>query len=416
MGNKNLADEIRDLLDQLGDGGRSIHELDKQRRRLEVEKEELQAALEEAEAALEQEENKVLRAQLELGQVRQEIDRRIQEKEEEFDNTRKNHQRAMESLGASLEAEQRAKGEALRIKNELEIALDHANKANAEGQKAIKRYQGQLRDTIQGFEEQARARQEVMEQAGIAERKANALSGEVEESRALLDSADRAKRQIDSELSDARNAVNEMQVINSKAMHDKRGLESVIHTLQAEIDDSLQQAKNSEEKSKRAMVDAARLADELRAEQDHVSTESRAKRALDTQLNELETRLADAEANAMKGGKNAMAKLEMRIRELEMELGSVQSRTSETYKAFQRAERRVKELQFQQDEDRKNQDRMGELANKLQQKIKTYKQQIEEAEEIAALNLAKFRKAQQELEETEERAKLAGAQMEGMRL
>merc|ERR1712108_128189 len=68
--NKNLADEIKDLLDQLGDGGRSIHELDKQRRRLEVEKEE-------AEGALEQEENKVLRAQLELGQVRQEIDRRV---------------------------------------------------------------------------------------------------------------------------------------------------------------------------------------------------------------------------------------------------------------------------------------------------------------------------------------------------
>merc|ERR1711923_79839 len=326
--NKNLADEIKDLLDQLGDGGRSIHELDKQRRRLEVEKEELQAALEEAEAALEQEENKVLRAQLELGQVRQEIDRRIQEKEEEFDNTRKNHQRAMESLGASLEGEQRAKGEALRIKkklesdiNELEIALDHANKANAEGQKAIKRYQGQLRDTIQGYEEQARGRQEVMEAVGIAERKANAMSGEVEESRALLDSADRGKRQLDAELADARNAVNEMQVINSKAMHDKRGLESVIHTLQAEIDDALQGAKNSEDKSKRAMVDAARLADELRAEQDHVNAEGRAKRAYDSQLGELEARLADAEAAAAKGGKSAMAKLEMKIRELEIELG-----------------------------------------------------------------------------------------------
>ena len=34
--NKNLADEIKDLLDQLGEGGRSIHELDKQRRRLQV--------------------------------------------------------------------------------------------------------------------------------------------------------------------------------------------------------------------------------------------------------------------------------------------------------------------------------------------------------------------------------------------
>jgi chromosome segregation ATPase len=86
--NKNLADEIKDLLDQLGDGGRSIHDLDKQRRRLEVEKEELQGALEEAEGALEQEENKVLRASLELSQVRQEIDRRIAEKEEEFENSR----------------------------------------------------------------------------------------------------------------------------------------------------------------------------------------------------------------------------------------------------------------------------------------------------------------------------------------
>merc|ERR1711892_872600 len=56
--NKNLAEEIKDLLDQLGDGGRSIHELEKQRRRLEIEKEELQAALEDAEGALEQEENK----------------------------------------------------------------------------------------------------------------------------------------------------------------------------------------------------------------------------------------------------------------------------------------------------------------------------------------------------------------------
>merc|ERR1712128_151781 len=37
--NKNLADEIKDLLDQLGEGGRSIHDLDKQRRRLEQEKE-----------------------------------------------------------------------------------------------------------------------------------------------------------------------------------------------------------------------------------------------------------------------------------------------------------------------------------------------------------------------------------------
>merc|ERR1712098_612110 len=89
------------------------------------------------------------------------------------------------------------------------------------------------------------------------------------------------------------------------------------------------------------------------------------------------------------------------------ELGNTQSNTSECTKAYHRTERKVKELEFSQEEDRKNQERMSELANKLQQKIKTYKLQIEEAEEIAALNLAKFRKAQQELEETEDRAKMA---------
>merc|ERR1712012_1119543 len=406
--------EIKNLLDQLGDGGRSIHDLDKQRRRLEVEKEELQAALEEAEGALEAEENKVLRAQLELGQVRQEIDRRMAEKEEEFNSTRKNHGRAMESMQASLESEQRAKAEALRIKkklegeiNELEIALDHANKANNEAQKAIKRYQGQVREAECAYEEASRVRQEMAEKASLAERRANALAGEMEEARALLDSAERGKRQTEAELTDARAAVNEMTTINSKANAAKRSLEGNVHTMQAEIDDMLHQAKNSEEKAKKAMVDAARLADELRAEQDHVTSQLSAKRALEAQMNELEQRLAEANDNAMRGGRAAMAKLESRIREMEIELGNVQGHTSDSQKAHQKAERKIKELSFQNDEDRKNQDRMSDLASKLQSKIKTYKKQIEEAEEIAALNLAKFRKAQQELEETEDRSRLA---------
>merc|ERR1739848_252622 len=342
--NKNLADEIKDLLDQLGEGGRSIHALDKQRRMLEQEKEELQGALEEAEATLEMEENRVLRSQLELANVRQEIDRRVAEKEEEFNNTRKNHARAMESLGASIEAEQRAKGEALRVKkqlegeiNELEIGLDHANKANSEGLKSIKRYQTQLRETIQAFEDEARSKAQIIEQVGISERKAAALSGEVEESKALLDGANRAIRQLQNDIADSRAAVNNMQTINARDMTAKRQLESSIHTLQAEVDGMLVAAKNAEEKSKKAMVDAARLADELRAEQDHATSMGTAKNSLGNQLGELEGRLADAE-NA------AMAKMEGKIRELEAELASTQSRTGEAAKALQGLSARAKSL------------------------------------------------------------------------
>merc|ERR1712088_253187 len=132
--------------------------------------------------------------------------------------------------------------------------------------------------------------------------------------------------------------VNEMTSINSKASSDKRAIEGAVHTMHAEIDDMLQQAKSSEEKAKKAMVDAARLADELRAEQDHTSTQGKAKRALETQLAEVELRLGEANEVAAKGGRNQMAKLESRVRELEIELGSIQAKTGETYKTFQKAE------------------------------------------------------------------------------
>merc|ERR1711972_1002777 len=105
--------------------------------------------------------------------------------------------------------------------------------------------------------------------------------------------------------------------------------------------EELHQAKNSEDKAKKAMVDAARLADELRAEQDHAANQEKAKRTLESQINELENRLAEANEMAMKGGRAAMAKLESRIREMEIELGGVQSKTSESSKAYQKSERRI---------------------------------------------------------------------------
>ncbi|XP_074602160.1 myosin heavy chain isoform X13 [Brevipalpus obovatus] len=412
--NKNLQDEIKDLMDQLGEGGRSVHELEKMRKRLEMEKEELQAALEEAEAALEQEENKVLRAQLELSQVRQEIDRRLQEKEEEFENTRKNHQRALDSMQASLEAEARGKAEALRMKkklesdiNELEIALDHANKANAEAQKSIKKYQQMIKEIQTQLEEEQRARDEAREQYAMAERRCNALHGELEESRQLLEQADRARRNAEQENGELHEANNELSAQNASLSMAKRKLEGEMQALQADLDEMLNEAKQSEEKAKKAMVDAARLADELRAEQEHAQQQEKMRKAMEQQIKELQVRLDEAEQAALKGGKKVIQKLEQKVRELEQELESEQRRHGDAAKNLRKAERRLKELQFQAEEDRKNHERMQDLVDKLQQKIKTYKRQIEEAEEIAALNLAKFRKVQQELEDAEERADMA---------
>lgn len=264
-----------------------------------------------------------------------------------------------------------------------------------------------MKDTQQALEEEQRARDEAREQLGISERRANALQNELEESRTLLEQADRARRQAEQELGDAHEQLNDLAAQNASMSAAKRKLETELQTLHSDLDELLNEAKNSEEKAKKAMVDAARLADELRAEQDHAQTQEKLRKALETQIKDLQVRLDEAEANALKGGKKAIAKLEQRVRELENELDGEQRRHADAQKNLRKSERRIKELSFQAEEDRKNHERMQDLVDKLQQKIKTYKRQIEEAEEIAALNLAKFRKAQQELEEAEERADLA---------
>merc|ERR1719213_1258015 len=140
------------------------------------------------------------------------------------------------------------------------------------------------------------------------------------------------------------------------------------------------------------MIDAARLADELRSEQELAQSLER------------EKRLLEAQANALKGGKKAMTRMDTRIRELESELDAENRRSADAQKNLRKSERRIKELTYQQDEDRKNHERMQGLIDQLQGKIKSYKKQIEEAEEIAALNLAKYRQVQTNLAGSTERA------------
>merc|ERR1711934_1064530 len=116
------------------------------------------------------------------------------------------------------------------------------------------------------------------------------------------------------------------------------------------------------------------------------------KKILEAQCRDAATRADDAEVTALKGGRKAMIKMETRIRELESELDAETRRFGDVSKNLRKSERGIKELAFAADEDRKNHERMQSLIDQLQGKVKSYKKQIEEAEGIAALNLAKYRK------------------------
>jgi len=239
-----------------------------------------------------------------------------------------------------------------------------------------------------------------------ADRRAHSAQNALEEARTLLEQADRARRLIEQELSDTNEQLSDLTCQNQAIAGAKRKLESEMTTLHGDLDEMTSEARMSEEKAKKAMVDAARLADELRCEQEMAQAIERDRKILECQVKDMQSRLDEAETNALKGGKKAMNKMETRIRELESELDAENRRFNDGQKNLRKSERRIKELTFAADEDRKNHERMQGLIDQLQGKIKSYKKQIEEAEEIAALNLAKFRQTQAQLAESEERADL----------
>ncbi|XP_034170109.2 myosin heavy chain, fast skeletal muscle [Pangasianodon hypophthalmus] len=420
--NKNLQQEISDLTEQIGETGKTIHELEKAKKTVEIEKSEIQTALEEAEGTLEHEESKILRIQLELTQVKSEIDRKLAEKDEEIEQIKRNSQRVIESMQTTLDSEIRSRNDALRVKkkmegdlNEMEIQLSHANRQAAEAQKQLRNVQGQLKDAQLHLDEALRGQEEMKEQVAMVERRNNLMLAEIEELRTALEQTERGRKVAEQELVDASERVALLHSQNTSLINTKKKLEADLVQIQGEVEDTVQEARNAEEKAKKAITDAAMMAEELKKEQDTSAHLERMKKNLEITVKDLQHRLDEAESLAMKGGKKQLQKLEARVRELESEVEVEQRRSAESLKGVRKYERRVKELTYQTEEDKKNVTRLQDLVDKLQLKVKSYKRQAEDAEEQANTHLSRYRKVQHEMEEAQERADIAESQVNKLR-
>ncbi|KAJ8251309.1 hypothetical protein GJAV_G00219950 [Gymnothorax javanicus] len=420
--NKNLQQEISDLSEQIGETGKSIHELEKAKKQAETDKSEMQCALEEAEASLEHEESKILRAQLELNQVKSEVERKMTEKDEEIEQLKRNSQRIIDSMQSSLDSEVRSRNDALRVKkkmegdlNEMEIQLSHANRQAAEAQKQLRNVQGQLKDAQLHLDDAIRGQEDMKEQVSMVERRNALLLAEIEELRAGLEQTERGRKVAEQELIDASERVGLLHSQNTSLLNTKKKMEADIAQLQGEMEESAQEARNAEEKAKKAVTDAAMMAEELKKEQDTSAHLERMKKNLDVTVKDLQHRLDEAENLALKGGKKQLQKLETRVRELESELESEQKCGADAMKGIRKYERKLKDLGYQVEEDKKNMNRLQDLVDKLQIKVKAYKRQAEEAEEQANAHLSRYRKVQHELEEAQERADIAESQVNKLR-
>ncbi|KAM9855622.1 myosin-7-like [Aulostomus maculatus] len=421
--NRNLQEEILDLTEQISHGGKTIYELERMKKILDVEKSDIKAALEEAEGTLEHEESKILRCQMELQQMRMEIDRKIAEKDEEIDNLRRSHQRSQESMQASLEAEVRSRSEAVRLRkkmesdlNEMEVQLGHANRQAAENQRVIRHLQTQVKEQQVELEDKFQLTNQLKEQLVLVERRCTLMAAEEEELRSVLEHLDYSRKMAEHELVEVMERVNLLATQNAGLVNQKRKLEADVLVLTEEVDDVTQESRSAGEKAKKAITDAALMAEELKKEQDSSSILERMKKNMESTVKELQVKVDETEQMALKGGKKQLHKLETRVRDLQTELMLEQKKSEEYQKGVRRYERKVKELTYQSEEDRKTLLRMQELIEKLQAKVKSYKRQAENAEEQVSCSTVRFRKIQHELDDAEERADIAETTVNKLRI
>ena len=245
-------------------------------------------------------------------------------------------------MQSSLEAEFKAKQEAIRQKkklendiSELEISLDHANKAHAEALKVVKKLSLNIDELHTQIENEQRQRDEAREQACAAEHRASQLAGDIEELRTMIEQCDKSRKLSEMELHDAADRIGQLNLNQTSLVAQKRKLEGDVVALQADLDETVSEYKNSEEKIKKAADDASRLAEELRIEQvnitksmigllvnfyetyliskEHSGNLNKHLKNFEQQVKDLQTRLDEAETSALKGGKRIIQKMEQRV-------------------------------------------------------------------------------------------------------
>merc|ERR1711971_584032 len=255
---------------------------------------------------------------------------------EEFASTKKNMGKGLENMQAAVETEAKGKAEALRMKKklegdvlDLECNLEHANAANAETQRNIKTYQLGLREAQAKLEGEQLSKEKAHDTLIVADRKCNSNQNALEEARTLLEQADRARRMVEQELADTNETLSDQTCQNQAIQASKMKIESEMATLSSDLDEMAAEASASEEKAQHAMIDAARLADELRGEQDAAQGLERERKLLDAQVKDMQSRVDEAQTQALKGGKKAMTKMDTRIRELESELDAENRRMAD---------------------------------------------------------------------------------------
>merc|ERR1712055_1101898 len=201
--------------------------------------------------------------------------------------------------------------------------------------------------------------------------------------------------------------VNELTQVNNQLVMVKTKLEKELGTVSKDYDDIARELKLADDRANKSGSDAHHFESLLREEQGKLVKIDNAKKALENEVRSLSVRIEEIETNSVASSKRTIQKMEVRIEELEIMINNEKKTHSVTMSELHAKTRSIKDLILQSEEDRKNIIILQDSLDKLNEKIKMYKKQLEEQESISNSNIMRVKKFQRELESAENRAEEA---------
>ncbi|XP_050783397.1 myosin-10-like isoform X7 [Gopherus flavomarginatus] len=409
--NKQLRAELDDLVSSKDDVGKNVHELERSKRALEQQVQEMRAQLEELEDELQATEDGKLRLEVTLQAMKAQHERELQSRDNTDDDKKKLLAKQVRDLEQELDGERKQRAQAVAARKKLELDLqevlgqiDAANKGREEAVKQLRKLQAQMKELWREVEESRTSREEIFIQSRENEKKLKNLEAELLQLQEELAAAERAKRQAQQERDDLADELANGVSGKSALLDEKRHLEARIGQLEEELDEEQSNAELLNDRYRKLSLQVETLTTELGAERSFSQKAENARQQMERQNKELRAKLGELDSSVKAKYKLTIATLEAKVAQLEEQLEQESRERILSGKLVRRAEKRLKEVVLQVEEERRSADQFKDQVEKGHIRLKQLKRQLEEAEEEASRANSSRRRMQRELDDVTESA------------
>ncbi|XP_012588970.1 PREDICTED: myosin-14 [Condylura cristata] len=399
--NRALRAELEELLSSKDDVGKSVHELERARRVAEQTASDLRTQVTELEDELTATEDAKLRLEVTVQALKAQHERDLQGHDEAGEERRRQLAKQVGGAVSQLDEETRERtrkpgGASPRLRSPLGRM--------GEGPTCRVPSQAQLKELWREVEEMRTIREEAYTQNKESEKRFKVLEAEVLRLQEELEASDRARRQALQERDEMADEVANGNLSRTAILEEKRQLEGRLGQLEEELEEEQSNTELLNDRHNKLVLQVESLTTELSAERSFSSKAESGRQQLERQIQELRGRLGEEDAGARARQKMVIAALESKLAQAEEQLEQETRERILSGKLVRRAEKRLKEVVVQVEEERRVADQLRDQLEKGNLRIKQMKRQLEEAEEEASRAQAGRRRLQRELEDATESA------------